>query len=232
MFVLLYVMTEEIKINNIIRNKNIKNINIEVTNDGTITLRVPEYTTNDDIIEFLEYNYNWLQNTLDKVSSQPTFVRKYVENENFMFLGEMYPIHIHNKDYPKFKFDGKQFIISNSVLSNANHYFKLFYKSKAKTIIKARVINIASRLNIKFNNLRITSATERWGSCNSQGNVNFSWRLIMANPSAIDYVIIHEFCHLFEFNHSPKFWELVSKIMPEYKVHKKWLADNSKYMIL
>jgi predicted metal-dependent hydrolase len=225
-------MTEEIKINNIIKNKNRKTIKIEIATDGNITLRIPEYTTNEDIIEFLEYNYNWIKNTLNKISKQPIFIRKYVENEKFMFLGKIYLLHIYDNDFPKFKFDGNQFIISKKVLPNAEHYFELFYKTKAKTIIKARVIDIAAKLGIKFNNLRITSASGRWGSCNSQGNVNFSWRLIMATPSAIDYVIIHEFCHLFEFNHSSKFWKLVEKIMPDYKVHKKWLSDNSKYMVL
>lgn len=225
-------MTEEIKINNIIKSKNRKTIKMEVSFDGIITLRVPEYTTNDDIVEFLEYNYNWLKNTLNKVSNQPVFVHKYQENENFMFLGKMYLLHISDNDFPKFKFDGNQFIISNKVSSVAQKYFEVFYRTKAKTIIKSRVVDIANKLNIKFNNLRITSANERWGSCSSQGNVNFSWRLIMASPSAIDYVIIHEFCHLFEFNHSPKFWKLVEKIMPDYKINKKWLAENSKYMVL
>ena len=225
-------MNIEIKIDNIIRNKNRKTINIEVSNDGIITMRVPEYATDEDIVEFLEYNYNWLENTLNKISIQPTFIRKYKENEEFLFLGKIYLLHIYDNDYPKFKFDGNQFIISKSVLPTAEQYFENFYKSKAKTIIKTRVIDIAAKLGIKFNNLRITSATGRWGSCNSQGNVNFSWRLIMATPSAIDYVIIHEFCHLFEFNHSIKFWKLVEKIMPDYKLHKKWLVNNSKYMVL
>ena len=226
-------MTEEIKINNIITSKNRKTIKMEVANDGFITLRVPEYTTNEDIVEFLEYNYYWLKNTLNKISNQqPIFVRKYIENEEFMFLGKTYPLHVNDYDFPKFKFDGNQFIISQNVLHSAKNYFKMFYKTKAKTILYIRVFDIANKLNIKFNNIRITSAVERWGSCNSQGNVNLSWRLIMAHPSAIDYVIIHEFCHLFEFNHSKEFWKLVEKIMPDYKIHKKWLVDNTKYMIL
>jgi predicted metal-dependent hydrolase len=225
-------MNIEIKVDKIIRNKNRKSIKIEISNGGFITLRVPEYATNEDIISFLEYNYNWIESTLNKVSTQPVFVRQYRENEKFMFLGKEYSLHIYEADSPKFKFDGYQFIVSKSVLSNAQHYFECFYKLKAKIIIKQRVIDIANKLEIKFKNLRITSADSRWGSCNSEGNVNFSWRLIMATPSAIDYVIIHEFCHLFEFNHSPRFWQLVEKIMPDYKIHKKWLADNSKHMML
>jgi len=225
-------MKEKIEINSIIKTKNRKSIKMEVSFDGLITLRVPEYTTDADIILFLENNYNWLKNTLSKVSEHPTFVRRYLEDESFLFLGTIYLLHIHKNSFPKFKFDGNQFLISEKELPSAQQYFENFYRTKAKIIIKARVIDIANKLNIKFNNLKITSATGRWGSCNSQGNVNFTWRLIMATPSAIDYVIIHEFCHLFEFNHSQQFWKLVEKIMPDYKVHKKWLAENSKYMLL
>ncbi|MCL2040408.1 MAG: M48 family metallopeptidase [Bacteroidetes bacterium] len=225
-------MNVEININKIVKSKNRKTIKMEVANDGFVTLKAPLYFTNEDIKEFLEENYFWLKKTLYKIHSQPIFTRKYEENEEFMFLGKNYLLHIIDKDYPKFKFDGEQFIISKNSILSAKIYFENFYKTKAKKIIKARVIDIASKLNIKFNNIRVTSAGSRWGSCNSYGNVNFSWRLIMATPDAIDYVIIHEFCHLYEFNHSPKFWELVEKIMPDYKVHKKWLTDNSKYMIL
>ncbi len=225
-------MNIEIKINKIVKSKNRKNIKIEVANDGYITLTTPTHTTKEEIVDFLEDNYFWLENTLNKLSTQPVFTHKYKENEEFMFLGKNYLLHINDNAHPKFKFDGDQFIISKNAIPSAQNYFENFYKTKAKVIIKARVIDIASKLNIRFNNIRITSAIGRWGSCNSYGNVNFSWRLIMATPSAIDYVIIHEFCHLYEFNHSQKFWKLVEKIMPDYKVHKKWLADNSKYMIL
>ena len=66
----------------------------------------------------------------------------------------------------------------------------------------------------------------RWGSCSSKGNLNFNWKLIMAPPEALDYVVIHELCHLYEFNHSPRFWALVSQHMPDYEVWKKWLKGH------
>ena len=66
----------------------------------------------------------------------------------------------------------------------------------------------------------------RWGSCSSKGNLNFNWKLIMAPPEALDYVVIHELCHLYEFNHSPRFWALVSSHMPDYEAWKQWLKDH------
>lgn len=72
----------------------------------------------------------------------------------------------------------------------------------------------------------------RWGSCSSKGNLNFNWKLIMAPPQVLDYVVIHELCHLKEFNHSPRFWALVEARMPEYKAWKKWLDDHKEDLYL
>ena len=66
----------------------------------------------------------------------------------------------------------------------------------------------------------------RWGSCSSKGNLNFNWKLIMAPPEALDYVVIHELCHLYEFNHSPKFWARVEKYQPDYALWRKWLRSG------
>ena len=223
--------TENISINKIIKSKR-KTFKIEIDDNLFITLRVPLYATNQDITEFLEKNILWIQKAIERISSKPKFIRSYTEGEIFLFLGENYPLIIQKNINFHFKFEGNNFIISEKALSSAKKYFENFYKAKAKTIIYKRVYDIAIKLGVKFNKLRITSALSRWGSCNSIGNVSFSWRLIMAKPTVIDYVIIHEFCHLFEFNHSKNFWELVKKIMPDYTAHKKWLDENAKYMIL
>lgn len=66
----------------------------------------------------------------------------------------------------------------------------------------------------------------RWGSCSSQHNLNFNWLLIMAPPEALDYVVIHELCHLYEFNHSPAFWARVARYQPEYASWRQWLRSG------
>ena len=81
-------------------------------------------------------------------------------------------------------------------------------------------------------NVKITSAEKRWGSCSGDDNLSFSFRLIMAPPDIIDYVIVHELMHIKEKNHSPKFWKLVEAVMPEYKIHRRWLKDNHHKFIL
>ena len=66
----------------------------------------------------------------------------------------------------------------------------------------------------------------RWGSCSSKGNLNFNWLLIFAPPQALDYVVIHELCHLYEFNHSPQFWARVERCQSDYALWRKWLRSG------
>ena len=76
--------------------------------------------------------------------------------------------------------------------------------------------------------MAIRDQKSRWGSCSQKGNVNFNWKLVMAPPPALDYVVVHELCHLYEFNHSPRFWALVARHVPDYEVWKKWLKAHGK----
>ncbi len=72
----------------------------------------------------------------------------------------------------------------------------------------------------------ISSARSRWGSCGAKGTINFSWRLAMAPPEVIDYVVVHELVHLIERNHSARFWRRVAEIIPDHKLHRRWLREN------
>ncbi len=93
--------------------------------------------------------------------------------------------------------------------------------------IRERLDHYIPRIGRAPGRVAIRDQKSRWGSCSAKGNVNFNWKLIMAPPPALDYVVIHELCHLYEFNHSPRFWARVEAQMPEYAVWKKWLKEHA-----
>ena len=97
---------------------------------------------------------------------------------------------------------------------------------RALTRIRQRLDVFAPRVGVAFGRVAIRDQRSRWGSCSSKNNLNFNWKLIMAPPEALDYVVIHELCHLIEFNHSPRFWNLVRAQMPEYAAWKSWLKAH------
>ena len=94
--------------------------------------------------------------------------------------------------------------------------------------VRERLEYYAPRLGVAFNRVAIRDQKSRWGSCSAKQNLNFNWKLIMAPPEVLDYVVIHELCHLIEFNHSPRFWRLVEGQMPEYECWKKWLKEHGR----
>ena len=102
----------------------------------------------------------------------------------------------------------------------------------ALTRIRERLNHYAPRIGKVPGRVTVREQKSRWGSCSSKGNLNFNWKLIMAPPQALDYVVIHELCHLYEFNHSPRFWALVAEQMPDYEVWKKWLKAHTEDLYL
>lgn len=102
------------------------------------------------------------------------------------------------------------------------------YKKSALQFIKPRVDYFANIMGVEPSSVKISSAVHRWGSCSESGNLNFSWRLIMAPQEAVDYVVVHELAHLKELNHSDRFWKIVSQILPDYKKREKLLKDLQK----
>ena len=93
--------------------------------------------------------------------------------------------------------------------------------------IRARLAYYAPRIGVTPGRIAIRDQKTRWGSCSSKGNLNFNWKLIMAPPRCLDYVVIHELCHLAVFNHSPRFWAMVAAQMPDYEPWKKWLKTHA-----
>ena len=100
--------------------------------------------------------------------------------------------------------------------------------ARALERIRQRLDYYIPRIGRAPGRIAIRDQKTRWGSCSAKGNLNFNWKLIMAPPEALDYVVIHELCHLYEFNHSPRFWALVKAQMPEYEVWKKWLKNHAE----
>ena len=102
---------------------------------------------------------------------------------------------------------------------------------KARKVIPPRVEYYADKIGVEYGRIAIRSQKTRWGSCSSKGNLNFNCLLMLVPEDVMDYVIVHELCHLIELNHSPAFWAEVGKIIPDYKQKRKWLKDNGSRII-
>ena len=97
------------------------------------------------------------------------------------------------------------------------------YKERARALVRARLTHYNEHYGFSWGRISIKNVRSRWGSCSKKGNLNFSYRIVLLPAELADYVIIHELCHLGEFNHSPRFWALVARACPNHKELRKQL---------
>ena len=217
--------------------KRRKTISLQIRGESEILVSAPYFTPVKEINRFVEEKQNWINKIIQKQKEDAVKnkAKEYKAGEYFLYLGQSYPLEVF---FERFENAGVVFW-NNRFYLNARedidlkkYYFISWYKKKANEYINQRIDFFNLMLKLRHENIRITSAKSRWGSCSEDNNLAFSFRLIMAPPDIIDYVIVHELMHIKEKNHSPKFWQRVAAVMPAYKKHRRWLKDNHHKFIL
>lgn len=102
------------------------------------------------------------------------------------------------------------------------------YRKSAREIFEKRVAYYHTITGGNYTSITIRDQRSRWGSCSSRGTLSFNYRLVFAPAKVLDYVVVHELCHLTHMNHSKDFWNMVASVMPEYKVYKTWLKEHGQ----
>lgn len=141
---------------------------------------------------------------------------------NCYYLGKIYPLH--TKIDPSIKkvtivWDGKAFICSSPDEGTINiaDAIQTFYTRASKTIIGERLKLYQEHIKVKYKSFSIENDSTKWGSCSSSRHLTFHWKLMLFPLDVIDYVVVHELCHLVHMNHDRSFWRLVGKYHPNYK---------------
>ena len=104
-------------------------------------------------------------------------------------------------------------------------------RERTRILVTERVRYFAPLVGVTYNQIAIRSQRTRWGSCSRKGNLNFNCLLGLVPSEVLDYVVVHELCHRKELNHSDRFWNEVSRILPDYMARKQWLKDNGSRLI-
>jgi len=196
--------------------------------NGKLEVKAPQRATKKQIETFIHSKAAWINEKLTTSINQQQKREAFTLNygDNVLLLGQLHPI-ISAQGKPKF--DNQNFCIPQGLNpTEIKDTCIKIYRTIAKEYLTNRTLEIAKTLNLTPTTIKINGAYTRWGSCSSLCNINFSWRLIMADPETIDYVITHELAHLQEMNHSPKFWAILENALPNYKQHKQHLKQLQK----
>lgn len=217
--------------------KRKKTISLQIRNEADVIVSAPYFTPADEIRRFVEEKQSWIKKIIrkQKEDSLKCKAKAYETGEYFLYLGQDYPLEVFFEPFENagimFR-DNRFYLNAHEGKDLRRFHFVSWYKNEAHDFIRQQVDFYCGMLNLSCKGVRITSAQSRWGSCSEDNRLTFSFRLIMAPPDIIDYVIVHELMHIKEKNHSPRFWRLVETVMPEYEKHRRWLKDNHHKFIL
>ncbi|MFH1453545.1 MAG: SprT family zinc-dependent metalloprotease [Armatimonadota bacterium] len=216
-----------VKIDKIIKSKR-RTLSLEVNRDACLIVRAPYNTPEREIHDFIRRKNTWIIKHQSRIKEKNTKTasREFITGEEFLCAGKKYKLFVTDKIKHPLIFTDNCFILKEESSKEAKKLFVKWYKNYAYRIIAQRVRFYSSYYGFEYNNIKITSASKRWGSCTSKGNLNFSFFLAMAPMQIIDYVVVHELVHLKVKNHSKKFWKAVESILPDYKKRRKWLKEN------
>ncbi|SHE48122.1 M48 family metallopeptidase [Desulforamulus putei] len=214
-----------------------RNILLKISPDKGLEVVVPSKYPLSGIESLLKSRETWILQKLD-LMSQKARQRKensLVERQAVSFLGKSYRlVTVFQEGPPVVEPVGDKIL----VILPQDHKDKIFqilenwFRQQAREIIVERLERARRKIKINYNQVFIKDQKTRWGSCSSQGNLNFNYRLVMAPLPVIDYLVAHELAHLVEMNHSKKFWTLVESICPDYRIHRQWLKDHGAELTL
>ena len=215
----------------ITRTKRKKTISILIKG-GNVEVKAPFNLKQNEIDAFILKKEKWIKNKIllqKKIKQLPK--KKFINGEIFQFLGKDLILKINISDAKKtyIKNDYICLDLKNNTKNNRDKIKKeleLFYRSFSEKILKEKTLIESKKMNLKVEKIKVRSYKNRWGSCSSNGDISYNWKLIMAPEKIINYVIIHELCHLIHFNHSRDYWKEVSKKLPNYRESKEWLKSN------
>jgi predicted metal-dependent hydrolase len=217
-----------------IKYKKRASIGITIDHYGNVKVQAPKGTSDEKVFQLIEEKWELIQQKLTEMKDRMrgTQEKVYEHGERFLFLGNTYPIKIIqdiNIEQDNVVIEGDHLHIHVKQIEDEKikQALKRFYYQQCKTIVEKRIRSYQSHFKVKPRSIKISDSKTAWGTCDSKLQLTFNWRLAMAPMHVIDYVVVHEMCHMVHLNHDRSFWRLVGKIMPDYKQQENWLALSS-----
>ncbi|MEH7377256.1 M48 family metallopeptidase [Neobacillus drentensis] len=214
------------------KNRTSTGIYIDVY--GNVEIQAPKGTSDELILQLLEEKWDWIQQKSTEMKDRRLGqkVKVYDHGETFLYLGNDYPIKVSQdinikQDYVVLEGDKLYIYVKQLEDEKIKQALKRFYYQQCKTLVERSIRSYQSNFKIKPRSIRISDNNRNWGTCDSRQQLTFNWKLAMAPLKVIDYVVVHEMCHMVHLNHDRSFWRLVGKIIPEYEQMENWLALSS-----
>jgi predicted metal-dependent hydrolase len=201
---------------------------IYVLADGGVEVRAPLRTAQQRIVRFVEERAAWVQRTRERQLHRQRWQAPIEAGADSWLLGEILKLEIAHGNAAVNRF-GEKLLVTLREPANVPMLTRVlndWYRDEAEKVFKERLPLMCQRFpDLAVPELRLRRMRRRWGSCNRGGRVTLNIELVKLPLELVDYVIVHELCHLFHFNHGVRFYRLLGKIMPDWKEHEALLKQ-------
>jgi predicted metal-dependent hydrolase len=213
------------------RSPRARQVSLRVLPAAGLEVVVPARGRLPDIAVVLRQHTPWILRTIDRVTPANQICRPLEDGASVPYRGDAYRLCVVAASVlrPVVTLDeASQTLIvrHNPVRHELALVLAQWYRQQARIILTGRANYFAARLGVSYQRLAIRDPRSRWGSCSAAGGLNFSWRLVLAPPAILDYVVIHELAHCRELNHSARFWTIVAAHCPAYRAERAWLRTH------
>lgn len=215
-----------------------KTICIKVNEGGEVIVSAPLRISKEYILLVVSNRVQWIVEKQKEIRlrSLSKINREFVEGSTLAYLGKEYPISIvfeENRKKIIVEFNDKFEIYTNTMDDEQLRMaLEKWYRSETLKIVTKRINYYSSHFKDKVTDIKVKEQKRRWASCTGKNAILFNWRISMARADVIDYVVVHEMCHMDHRNHSKYFWNRVAEIMPQYKEKHEWLKVNGMNLFL
>ena len=210
-----------------------KTADIIVERDGGVLVRAPLALSDRRIRDIVESKRYWIYKTLAawRDLNASRVLREYRNGEGFLYLGRSYRLAlVIDQDAPLLLKDGRfclrRDIVESGDQQSARAAFREYYTARGRDRLAQRVDDYAPKAGVKPRSVDVRDLGHRWASCSPKGDLAFHWKCMMAPQSIIDYIVVHELCHMHQPDHTDAFWNEIDKVLPAYRERKEWLRTN------
>jgi predicted metal-dependent hydrolase len=223
----------------IIRKPSRKTASVQVSPSNQVSIIVPPDLTEERIAAIIKSKTSWIINkiAINNQVKYPVRAKEFISGEAFAYLGRNYRLKV-LKGIPGVELKQGCFIVrvpdkgDNGAPALIRELLIEWYIGHAGIKLKERVQRHAKVMGVKHSGLNVKSLTSQWGGCGKDGALSFNWRIIMAPLRLVDYVVIHELCHITYHDHSREFWLLLERYLPEWKELKEELRQTGALLVM
>lgn len=216
-----------------IEKKRIKNYYISIK-DGNVTIKVPKETAKEKIEELLQKRVTWILENVEKQKEKLEKPHEYMDGEIFKVLGKDVVLRItyEKTKKAKLKLKRNQFFVilprdeKQNVKTQVKKMIDKFYKELAEKEVERAMRKMTMKVGIAPNSYKVKNLKSTWGNCATTGNISINRNVVKYSRHAIEYVCLHEICHLQNMNHSKMFWDMVEKYMADYEKAEEELKNG------